>query len=436
MTAKRPRPAAGLQTSDFGLQTGGEARRAAGRGRRDPIARRVRAVPASGIRRFFDIINTMHDVISLGVGEPDFVTPLHIRQAGIRSLQEGYTSYTSNFGLLELRQRIVTQLERLYGVAYDPANEVLVTNGVSEALDLAVRALVDPGDEVIIPEPSYVSYAPCVVFAGGTPVMVPTSEAQGFAVSARQIAGAVTARTKAILLGYPNNPTGAAVPRPELAAIVRLAEEHDLFVISDEIYARLVYDGWEHTCVAALPGARGRTILLNGCSKSYAMTGWRIGYAAAPAEIVEAMMKIHQYGALCAPTMAQHAAIEAIDAGEPDLQAMLAEYARRRAMFVDGLNRIGLRCPRPQGAFYAFPSIAVTGLSSDAFAEQLLFQEKVAVVPGSAFGPSGEGHVRMCYATAYEKLEEALVRLERFVARAGGGRPPTDDRDRRRTAAG
>jgi aminotransferase len=298
---------------------------------------------------------------------------------------------------------------------------VLVTNGVSEALDLAVRAIVDDGDEVIIPEPSYVSYAPCVVFAGGRPVLVPTSHEQGFAISARQVAAAVTPRTKAVLLGYPNNPTGTAVARAELAAIVRLAEEHDLVLISDEIYARLVYDGWEHTCVAALPGARDRTILLNGCSKCFAMTGWRIGYAAAPAEIIEAMMKIHQYGALCAPTMAQHAAIAAFESGEPDVARMLAEYARRREMFVGGLNELGLDCPRPQGAFYAFPSIRRTGLSSDEFAERLLFDEKVAVVPGSAFGASGEGHVRMCYATSYEQLAEALVRIGRFVARCQSG---------------
>jgi aminotransferase len=385
--------------------------------KRERIAERVRAVPASGIRRFFDIINTMHDVISLGVGEPDFVTPLHIRQAGIASLQEGHTAYTSNFGMIELRQRIAASLERLYGVSYDPASEVIVTAGVSEALDLAVRAVIDPGDEVIVPEPSYVSYTPCVVFAGGVPVMVPTSAEQGFAVSARQVAAAITPRTKAILLGYPNNPTGAAVSRSELAAIVRLAVEHDLLIFSDEIYDRLVYDGWEHTCVAALPGARERTILLNGCSKSFAMTGWRVGYACAPADILEAIMKVHQYGLLCAPTVSQYAAIEAFDHGEIDVQEMLAEYARRREMFVAGLNRIGLPCGRPQGAFYAFPSIAPTGLSSDEFAEQLLFGEQVAVVPGSAFGPSGEGHVRMCYATAYEKLEEALVRIERFVNR-------------------
>lgn len=383
--------------------------------RRERVAERVRAVPASGIRRFFDIINTMHDVISLGVGEPDFVTPPHIRQAGIASLEAGHTAYTSNFGMLELRQRIAAHIERLYSVTYDPAHEVIVTAGVSEALDLAARATIDPGDEVIVPEPSYVSYAPCVVFAGGEPVMIATDAAHDFAVTARQIAAAITPRTKAILLGYPNNPTGAAVSRSELAAIVRLAEEHDLLIYSDEIYSRLIYDGWEHTCVAALPGARERTILLNGFSKSFAMTGWRLGYACAPRDILEAMMKVHQYGLLCAPTTAQDAAIEALDHGEPAVQEMLAEYARRRAMFVDGLNRIGLPCGRPQGAFYAFPSILPSGLSSDEFAEQLLFGERVAVVPGSAFGPSGQGHVRMCYATSYEKLEEALVRIERFL---------------------
>jgi aminotransferase len=386
--------------------------------KRERISARVSAVPASGIRRFFDIINTMQDVISLGVGEPDFVTPEHIRQAGIASLETGHTAYTSNFGMLDLRRRIAGQVERLYGVKYNPEDkqsEIIVTAGVSEALDLAIRAITDPGDEIIVPEPSYVSYVPCVAFAGGTPVTVATSAEQDFAISAKQIAAAITPRTKAILLGYPNNPTGSAVPRAELAAIVRLAVEHDLILISDEIYSRLVYDGWEHTCVAALPGARDRTVLLNGFSKSYAMTGWRLGYACAPADIIEAMMKVHQYGLLCAPTMAQHAAIEAIDHGEEDVQAMHAEYARRRHMFVEGLNRIGLPCARPQGAFYAFPSIKPSGLTSDEFAEQLLYGEKVAVVPGSAFGPSGEGHVRMCYATSYEKLEEALVRIDRFL---------------------
>ncbi len=397
--------------------------------RRDPVARRVRAVPASGIRRFFDIINTMQDVISLGVGEPDFVTPLLIRQAGIRSLQEGHTAYTSNFGTLTLRRAIAREVEGRYGVAYDPedrGSEIIVTAGVSEALDLAIRATIDPGDEVIVPEPSYVSYAPCVVFAGGVPVTVATTADQHFAITARQVAAAITPRTKAILLGYPNNPTGTAVSRSELTAIVRLAVEHDLLLYSDEIYSRLVYEGWEHTCVAALPGARQRTVLLNGLSKSYAMTGWRVGYACAPVEILEGMMKVHQYGLLCAPTTAQEAAVEALAHGEPDVQAMLAEYARRREMFVDGLNRIGLACARPQGAFYAFPAIARSGLSSDAFAEQLLYGEKVAVVPGGAFGPSGEGHVRMCYATSYEKLEEALRRIERFLDRLdrGGERRP------------
>jgi len=388
---------------------------------RSRIAERVREVPASGIRRFFDIINTMEDVISLGVGEPDFVTPEHIRRAGIRSLEDGFTAYTSNFGMLSLRRAIAAHIEKLFGVGYSPEGkhtEIIVTAGVSEALDLAARAVVDPGDEVIIPEPSYVSYAPCVLFAGGDAVMVPTSADQGFAITARQIAAAITPKSKAILLGYPNNPTGAAVSRAELAAIVRLAVEHDLVLISDEIYSGLVYDDWEHTCVAALPGARERTILLNGFSKSYAMTGWRLGYACAPADILEAMMKVHQYGLLCAPTMAQHAAIEALENGGGPAQEMLDEYTRRREMFVEGLNRIGLPCFRPQGAFYAFPSIQATGLTAGEFAEQLLYGERVAVVPGSAFGPSGEGHVRMCYATSYEKLEQALIRIERFINRA------------------
>ncbi|MGI8422734.1 MAG: aminotransferase class I/II-fold pyridoxal phosphate-dependent enzyme [Chloroflexota bacterium] len=387
------------------------------RAQRERIAERVRRVPASGIRKFFDILSTMEDVISLGVGEPDFVTPEHIRRAGIASLEAGHTAYTSNFGMIELRRRISTHLEQLYGVGYDPANEIIVTAGVSEALDLAIRATIDPGDEVIVPEPSYVSYGPCVVFAGGEPVMVPTQASTGFSITARQIAAAITPRSKAILLGYPNNPTGAAVSRAELAAIVRLTVEHDLLLYSDEIYARLVYDGWEHTCVAGLPGARERTILLNGCSKSFAMTGWRIGFACAPKDILEAMMKVHQYGMLCAPTMAQHAAIEAFDNGEAEVQRMLAEYARRRTMFVAGLNGLGLECGRPQGAFYAFPAVSAVGLTSDAFAEKLLYRERLAVVPGSAFGPSGEGHVRMCYATAYEKLEQALVRIGRFLDR-------------------
>ena len=389
--------------------------------KRDRVAARVRAVPASGIRKFFDILATMEDVISLGVGEPDFVTPEHIRRAGIASLNAGHTAYTSNFGMIELRRLISAHLDGLYGVQYDPASEIIVTAGVSEALDLAIRATIDPGDEVIVPEPSYVSYGPCVTFAGGTPVMVPTSAANGFSISARQIATAITPRTKAVLLGYPNNPTGAAVSRAELSAIVRLAVEHDLLLYSDEIYARLIYDGWEHTCVPALAGARDRTILLNGCSKSFAMTGWRIGYACAPKDILEAMMKVHQYGMLCAPTMAQHAAIEAFENGEAAVQEMLSEYARRREMFVGGLNALGLECGRPQGAFYAFPSVASSGLTSDEFAEGLLYGERVAVVPGSAFGPSGAAHVRMCYATAYEKLEEALVRIGRFLERGAKG---------------
>ena len=359
------------------------------------VSRRVRAVPASGIRRFFDIINTMEDVISLGVGEPDFVTPLHIRQAGIRSLQEGRTAYTSNFGTLALRRAIAREVEQRYGVAYNPEDqqcEIIVTAGVSEALDLAIRATVDPQDEVIVPEPSYVSYAPCVVFAGGTPVMVPTTAEQGFAITARQVAAAVTPRTKGIMLGYPNNPTGTAVSRAELAAIVRLAVEHDLLLYSDEIYARLVYDGWEHTCVAALPGARERTILLNGFSKSYAMTGWRVGYACAPAEILEAMMKVHQYGLLSAPTTAQDAALEALEHGEPDVQAMLHEYARRREMFVDGAEPHRTRpAPGPRAPSTPSPLSPAAGSPARSSPRGCCSGRRWPSSPGAPSGPAARG---------------------------------------------
>ncbi len=384
---------------------------------RDFVSRTVAAIPPSGIRRFFDIAATMQGVISLGVGEPDFVTPAPVIAAAKASLDKGRTGYTSNRGLAELRDRIAHETATRYGATYDPATEILVTTGVSEGFDLAIRATIDPGDEVIVPEPSYVCYPPCVALAGGVPIPVATSAADGFSVTARQVAAAITPRTKAIVLGYPNNPTGAAVPRDELAAIVRLAVDHDLLLISDEIYARLTYDGWIHACVAALPGARDRTILLNGFSKAYAMTGWRLGYACAPAHVIEAMMKVHQYGMLSAPTMAQHAAIEALDHGEADVQRMVAEYARRRSLIVACLNDLGLECSRPRGAFYAFPSIRRTGLTSDEFAERLLMEERVAVIPGPVFGAGGEGHVRMCYATSYDHLEEALDRISRFLGR-------------------
>lgn len=382
--------------------------------KREVLAERVRKVKPSGIRKFFDIINTMPQVISLGVGEPDFVTPEHIRQAGMRSIEQGHTQYTSNYGMLELREEIAAMLNRRYSLTYDPASELLVTVGVSEGVDLTMRTLIDPGDEVISSDPGYVAYEADIIFAGGVPVPVPTYAQYGFSVRAAEIAAAITPRTKMILLGNPNNPTGAIIPRAELEAIAQLAREHDLLVVVDEVYSRLVYQG-EHVSIAALPGMRERTVLLDGFSKAYAMTGWRIGYVAAPVAILEAMLKVHQYTIMCAGTAPQEAALEALRHGEEDVERMLNDYTRRRNMFVAGLNRIGLSCCEPGGAFYAFPSIAGTGLSDEEFAEKLLFEEQVAVVPGSSFGTAGQGYVRCAYCTAYDKLEEALVRMERFL---------------------
>ena len=374
----------------------------------------VRSIPPSGIRRFFDIVAEMSGVISLGVGEPDFVTPWHIRESCVHGLQRGYTSYTSNYGLLELRQEIARMLETDYGVIYDPKCEALITVGVSEALDLSMRALLSPGDEVLVPEPCYVSYNACVTLAGGVPVSVCCNRENEFRVTVEQLAAALTPRTKALLIGYPNNPTGAVMPREDLAAIARFAEQHDLIVISDEIYASLTYDG-EHTCFASLPGMRDRTILLNGFSKAYAMTGWRIGYAMGNADFIGAMTKIHQYTMLCAPITAQIAAIEAIKQGTASRNKMVDEYDRRRRLMVDGLRNIGLDCFEPRGAFYVFPSIRNTGLTSLQFAEQLLQAEKVALVPGDAFGACGEGFVRCSYASSSKNLSEALDRIGRFV---------------------
>ena len=378
------------------------------------LSERVRLVKPSGIRKFFDIINTMPDVISLGIGEPDFVTPEHIRRAGIRSIEEGHTHYTSNYGKLELREEIAAKLDQRYGLKYNPAKEILVTVGVSEGVDLAMRTLINPGNEVITLDPGYVAYEADIIFADGVPVPVPTYAKFDFGVRATEIAAAITPRTKVILLGNPNNPTGAVIPRAELEGIAKLAIEHNLIVAVDEVYSRLVYET-EHVSIAAMPGMRERTVLLDGFSKAYAMTGWRIGYVAAPAYILEAMVKVHQYTIMCAPTSAQEAALEALRHCVEDGWAMHDAYARRRRMFVDGLNRIGLTCCEPHGAFYAFPSIAHTGLTDEEFTEKLLFEEKVAVVPGSAFGAAGAGYVRCSYCTAYDKLEEALVRLERFV---------------------
>jgi aminotransferase len=382
--------------------------------KREVLSQRVRKVKPSGIRKFFDIINTMPNVISLGVGEPDFVTPERIREAGIESIRQGRTRYTSNYGMLELREEIAALLKRRYSIHYEPMTQILVTVGVSEGVDLTMRTLIDEGDEVIAPDPGYVAYEADIIFSGGVPVPVPCYAENNFAVQASEIAAAITPRTKMILLGNPNNPTGAVIPRAELTAIAKLAVEHDLLVAVDEVYSRLIYTD-EHTCMAALPGMQDRTILLDGFSKAYAMTGWRVGYVAAPTFILEAMLKVHQYAIMCAGTAPQEAAIAALRYGEVDVRQMRDDYARRRRMFVDGLNRIGLTCCEPLGAFYAFPYVGHTGMTDEEFAEKLLLEEEVAVVPGSSFGAAGAGYVRAAYCTAYEKLEEALVRMERFV---------------------
>jgi aminotransferase len=381
------------------------------------LSQRVLAVPPSGIRRFFDILATMDDVISLGVGEPDFDTPRVIVEAGVESLREGRTHYTSNFGTVELRRALSGHLERRYGVRYDPATELLITVGASEAVDLALRATCDPGDEVILHEPSYVAYVPAIVFAGGVVRHVPTRFEDDFALNPAALEAAITSRTKALFLGYPCNPTGAVLPPDVQDEIAAIAVRHDLLVYSDEIYDRLAYGTYRHRAMSALPGMRERTILMGGFSKAYAMTGWRVGYVAAPAAILEGIVKVHQYGIMSAPTTAQDAALVALVEGEADVERMRGEYDRRRRLLVDGLNELGLATFEPRGAFYAFPQITSTGLTADEFTERLLTQERVAVVPGDAFGPSGAGHVRMCYATTYERLEEALMRIGRFVAR-------------------
>jgi len=380
------------------------------------VSARINGVPPSGIRKFFDIAATMKNVISLGIGEPDFVTPAPIVDAGIESLRSGHTSYTSNSGILELREGLSRQLNKLYDVKYDAESELLITVGVSEALLLALMAVLEPGDEVIVPEPCFVAYQPTVVFGGGVPVAVPTYVSQDFQVTVDDLERARTSRTKAVLLGYPNNPTGAVLERQRLAEIAEWAEANDLLVVSDEIYDRLVY-GTEHTCFSSLPGMRERTVLLGGFSKSYAMTGWRIGYAAAPPALLAAMRKIHQYAIMSAPTTGQEAAIEALRSGESYVEDMRQEYDHRRRTIVDGFNRLGLDCFEPKGAFYAFPSIQSTGLSDEEFSERLLMEEKVAMVPGSAFGKSGAGHVRASYATSLPNIEEALNRIESFLGK-------------------
>jgi aminotransferase len=383
---------------------------------RGQTSQRVASIPASGIRRFFDLLATMDNVISLGVGEPDFVTPLKIRNAGVRSIEEGQTGYTSNFGILELREAVATHLAGLHGVSYDPSCEIILTTGVSEGLSIALLAILDSGDEVLCPDPYFVAYLPSVVLAGGVFVPVPTSAENGFRVRAEDLESRVTPRTKAILLGYPANPTGAVMERDDLLAVAEVAARHNLFVVTDEIYDRLVY-GVKHTCFASLPGMRDRTILLGGFSKAYAMTGWRLAWACARPDVLESMMKVHQYVMMCAPTTSQYAALEALASGEEDVRGMVAEYDRRRRLIVKGFRSLGLDCFEPRGAFYAFPSVAVTGLSDEEFTEKLLQEERVAVVPGSAFGEQGRGHVRACYATSYEDIERALEAIGRFVQR-------------------
>jgi aminotransferase len=378
------------------------------------ISDRANRLAPSGIRKFFDLLQKQKDIISLGVGEPDYATPWHISEAAVRSLEKGYTMYTSNSGIAELRELTAKYLKEKYGLDCDPYGEILITVGVSEALDLAMRAILNPGDEVIMTDPHYVAYPSSVILAEGKPVMVPTYADNNFAVEARDIEDRITDKTKAVLIGFPSNPTGAVMPRQKLMDISDMARRHNLMIISDEIYARLTY-GIEHTCYASLPGVKEHAILLNGFSKAYAMTGWRIGYAVAPREIIAAMTKIHQYTIMSAPTPAQVAAIEALKTGEPDVVEMVEDYNRRRKFVVKGLNDIGLPCFEPKGAFYAFPSITCTDMTSEEFSEKLLMEEKVAVVPGSAFGQCGEGYVRCCYATSLADIEEALNRMGRFV---------------------
>ena len=375
--------------------------------------RAIRIAP-SGIRKFFDLLSGMEGVISLGVGEPDYTTPWHIRESAIYSIEKGMTMYTSNSGMPELRQELSRFLENKYDLKYDPFSEMLITVGVSEALDLAMRAILNPGDEVIMADPHYVAYDASVMLAEGVPVLVPTYESNNFEVTAADIDSRITKKTKAILLGYPSNPTGAVLEREQLEQIADVARRHNLLVISDEIYSRLVY-GVEHTCFAALPGMREQTVFLSGFSKAYAMTGWRVGYAVGNKAIIAAMTKIHQYTIMSAPTSAQVAAIEAIKNGENDVLEMVADYDRRRKFIVEGLREIGLPCFEPRGAFYAFPSIKNTGMTSEEFSEKLLMEEKVAVVHGTAFGPSGEGYVRCCYATSLSDIQEALTRMSRFL---------------------
>ncbi len=383
---------------------------------RNPLAERVINIPPSGIRKFFDVVNEMDDAISLGVGEPDFDTPWHIREEGIYSLEKGRTFYTSNAGLKELKVEICNYLKRRYDVLYDPDGEVMVTVGGSEAIDIALRAMLEPGDEVLIPQPSYVSYVPCTVLANGTPVIIELEEKDEFRLTPEKLLEKITPKTKILIMPFPNNPTGAIMEREDLEKIAKIVEEKDLFVISDEIYSELTYKG-HHVTIASLPGMKERTVLINGFSKSYAMTGWRLGYAAAPKEILQQMLKIHQFAIMCAPTTSQYAAVSALRNGDGDVETMREAYDQRRRYLVHALREMGLECFEPYGAFYVFPSIKKFGMSSDEFATRLLREEKVAVVPGTAFGDSGEGYLRLSYAYSLESLKVALDRIRNFVER-------------------
>ena len=385
---------------------------------RNPLSKTIVDIKPSGIRKYFDIVSEMNDpdVISLGVGEPDFETPWHIRDEGIYSLEKGRTFYTANAGLLELREEICKYLDRRFDLKYEPKNEVLVTVGGSEAIDIALRAMVDPGDEVIIPQPSYVSYEPCAILAGAKPVIIELKHENQFRLTAQELEDAITDKTKVVILPFPNNPTGAVMERKDLEAIAKVIEEHDLFVLSDEIYSELCYTD-HHVSIANIPGMWERTILINGFSKSYAMTGWRLGYACGPEKIVEQMYKIHQFCIMCAPTTSQYAAIDALKNGDEDVQMMRESYNQRRRYLVNAFQEMGLECFEPFGAFYIFPCIKQFGMTSDEFASRLLHEEKLALVPGNAFGDSGEGFLRISYAYSLEKLKVAIGRLKNFVER-------------------
>lgn len=381
---------------------------------RDPLNKKITTIQPSGIRKFFDIVNEMKDAISLGVGEPDFDTPWHIREEGIYSLEKGRTFYTSNAGLKDLRIEICCYLNRKYNLCYHPDSEVLVTIGGSEAIDVALRCMLDSGDEVLVPQPSYVSYVPCVAMANGVPVVIPLKQENNFKLTKQELLDAITEKTKILVMPFPNNPTGAIMTREELSEIVEVIIEKDLYVISDEIYSELTY-GVRHTSIAEFPGMKERTIVINGFSKSHAMTGWRLGYAVGPKEIIRQMTKLHQFAIMCAPTTSQYAAVEALRNGDPDVEMMRDAYDKRRRFLIHALNEMGLECFEPYGAFYVFPSIKRLGMTSEEFANKLLLEEKVAVVPGTAFGDSGEGYLRISYAYSIEALKEALGRIERFV---------------------